>query len=277
MLQCLISVYNKRTSTYIADGRLSLDLHEYLIQGAIFFFGLLIGSFLNVCIWRLPREESVVRPPSHCLSCGKQIGALDLIPVFSWLFLRGRCRYCGEQVSVRYPLVELLTGGMFLWSYLHFGFTWMSVASMVFAAFLILISFIDLDHQIILDGSLLLLGPAGLVLMGIFSPLEVWSMFAGGLAGFVLLLVLAVVSGGGMGGGDVKFAAALGFWLGWPMTLLGLFFGFIIGGVFSGVLLILKLRGRKDFIPFGPFIAIGAWIVFLYGNDILRWYLGFFQ
>jgi len=142
---------------------------------------------------------------------------------------------------------------------------------------MILITFIDYDHQIILDGSLILLAVCGLVYNLAAGPLELWSMFAGGLAGGVLLLLLAIISRGGMGGGDVKFAAALGFWLGWPYTLLALFAGFLIGGVVSSLLLLLRIKKRKDYIPFGPFIAIGAFITWFYGQVAVIWYLGFFN
>jgi len=241
----------------------------------IFFFGLLIGSFLNVCIWRLPREESIIRPGSHCPACSTVLGVRDLVPVLSWLFLRGKCRFCGEKISSRYPAVELLTGGLFLVTYLHYGLTPGLVAALVFSAFMVAITFIDLDHQIILDGMLVLLAVCGLGLQLWIGSVGWASMLIGAGVGGGLLLLLAILSRGGMGGGDVKFAAALGFWLGWPGILLGLFLGFVLGGFISLLLLVTRLRGRKDFIPFGPFIAIGAWIALLYGRRILDWYFGF--
>ena len=241
----------------------------------VFFFGLLIGSFLNVCIWRLPREESIIRPGSHCPACSTVLGARDLVPVLSWLFLRGKCRFCGVKISARYPAVELLTGGLFLVTYLHYGLTPGLVAALVFSSFMVAITFIDLDHQIILDGMLALLAVCGLGLQLWTGSVGLVSMLIGAFVGGGLLLLLAILSRGGMGGGDVKFAAALGFWLGWPGILLGLFLGFVLGGLISLLLLVTGLRGRKDFIPFGPFIAIGAWIALLYGRRILDWYLGF--
>ena len=250
-------------------------MSDALVPGFIFIFGLLIGSFLNVCIWRLPREESIIRPGSHCPACSTLLGARDLVPVLSWIFLRGKCRFCNEAVSARYPLVEILTGVLFLWCFHQYGLTPEFGAAMVFSAFMVAITFIDLDHQIILDGMLALLAVSGLVLQWWTGALGVVSMLIGALVGGGLLLLLAILSGGGMGGGDVKFAAALGFWLGWPGTLLGLFIGFVLGGFISGLLLVTRLRGRKDFIPFGPFIAIGAWIALLHGKAILNWYFGF--
>jgi leader peptidase (prepilin peptidase)/N-methyltransferase len=240
-----------------------------------FLLGIAVGSFLNVCIWRLPREESVIRPGSHCPACSTVLGVRDLIPILSWIFLRGKCRFCGARISHRYPAVELLTGGLFLVTYLYYGPSWEMIAAMLFSAFMVAITFIDLDHQIILDGMLVLLAVCGLVLQLVTGTVGFWSMWLGALAGGGLLLVLAIISRGGMGGGDVKFAAALGFWLGWPEILLGLFIGFVSGGLISLLLLVTGLRGRKDFIPFGPFIALGAWITLLYGKQILTWYLSF--
>jgi leader peptidase (prepilin peptidase)/N-methyltransferase len=237
--------------------------------------GLAVGSFLNVCIWRLPREESIIRPGSHCPVCSAALGVRDLVPVLSWIFLRGKCRFCGARISPRYPAVELLTGGLFLVTTLHYGPGWEMIVAMVFSAFMVAITFIDLDHQIILDGMLALLAASGLALQLATGAVGFWSMWIGALAGGGLLLVLAIISRGGMGGGDVKFAAALGFWLGWPEILLGLFIGFVSGGLISLLLLVTGLRGRKDFIPFGPFIALGAWLTLLYGKQILAWYFSF--
>ncbi len=240
-----------------------------------FLLGLAVGSFLNVCIWRLPREESIIRPGSHCPACSTVLRVRDLVPLLSWIFLRGKCRFCGAKISPRYPAVELLTGGLFLVTYLHYGPSWEMIAVMLFSAFMVAITFIDLDHQIILDGMLALLAASGLVMQLATGAVGFWSMWLGALAGGGLLLVLAIISRGGMGGGDVKFAAALGFWLGWPAVMIGLFIGFVSGGFISLLLLVTGLRGRKDFIPFGPFIALGAWITLLYGKQILAWYLSF--
>ena len=237
--------------------------------------GLLIGSFLNVCIWRLPREESIIWPASHCPACSTVLGVRDLVPVLSWIFLQGKCRYCSERISPRYPAVELLTGALFLICFQHYGLTPELAAALLLSALLVAITFIDIDHQIILDGMLIVLGAGGLVLQLWTGAVGFFSMLAGALAGGGLLLLLAIVSRGGMGGGDVKLAFALGFWLGWQGVLLGLFIGFVLGGAGSVLLILLRLRGRKDYIPFGPFIAAGAWIALLYGRQILDWYFGF--
>ena len=259
------------------SGEIILLFNSVFWAAGLFWFllGLATGSFLNVCIWRLPRDESIIRPGSHCPACSSPLGIRDLVPVLSWLILQGKCRFCSARISPRYPAVELLTGALFLYSFLHYGPSWDMVTAMVFSAFMVAITFIDLDHQIILDGMLVLLAASGMVLQLVTDGIGFWSMWLGALVGGGLLLLLAIVSRGGMGGGDVKFAAALGFWLGWPGILLGLFIGFVSGGFISLLLLVTGLLGRKDFIPFGPFIALGGWIAFLYGKKILAWYFSF--
>ena len=251
------------------------NLGFFAVGVVCFLLGLAIGSFLNVCIWRLPREESIIRPGSHCPACSTVLGVRDLVPVLSWIFLRGKCRICGAKISWRYPAVELCTGALFLGCFLRFGLGGELAAALVFTAFLVAIAFIDIDHQIILDGMLMLFGVSGAAFrLGLGTP-ELWSMVEGAAVGGGLMLFLAILSRGGMGGGDVKLAFTLGLWLGWPGNLLGLFISFVLGGLGSALLLLFRLRGRKDYIPFGPFIAAGAWIALLYGRNILEWYFGF--
>lgn len=249
----------------------------------IFLLGLVIGSFLNVCVYRIPAGESVVSPPSRCRACGARLGPPDLVPVFSYLLTRGRCRHCGAAYPARYALVELATGGLFLWCFAVLGLGPDLAKALVLVCFLVVITFIDFDHQLIYDRVLIWLAGAGAAINLSFIYTPVWdsfvilpvsplSMLAGGLLGGGVLLVIALVTRGGMGGGDIKFAAALGLWLGWQQTVLLLFLSFVIGGVGSFALLALSLRKRKDFIPFGPFIAAGAFVTLLYGPRILAWY-----
>ena len=208
------------------------------------------------------------------MNCNTRLKPWDLIPVFSYLFSKGRCSYCNTRYSPRYPLVELLTAGLFVWCLQVFGFSLALVKPLILTAFLIVITFIDYDHQLILDKVLICLSVVGVVInlwTGSVGPLDmVLASFIGG----GLLLLIAVVSGGGMGGGDIKFAAALGLCLGWQFLLLTLFLSFIFGGVGGLILLLGKKKGRKDFIPFGPFIALGALVSLLYGNNIITWYIG---
>lgn len=239
----------------------------------IFFFGLIIGSFLNVCIYRLPLNQSIVTPPSHCMSCNIRLKPWDLIPVISYLLTKGCCRYCGTTFSPRYALVELLTASLFVMCFQIFGFSLGLIKPLILTAFFVVITFIDYDHQLILDKVLLCLSVVGVVINLWTGSVGILDMLIACFCGGGLLLLIAIISGG-MGGGDVKFVAALGLCFGWQSLLLILLLSFIFGGVSGVVLLALKIKGRKDFIPFGPFIALGALVSMLYGNNIITWYLG---
>lgn len=240
----------------------------------IFVFGLLIGSFLNVVIYRLPEGMSIATPPSHCPKCNHQLKPLDLVPVFSWLFLKGKCRYCAVKVSPRYALVELLTGILFAYTYLVFGLEWILLVQLIFVAVLIAVVFIDLDHQIIPDELNLFL-----LLVFIFANLALsfipWKdAFLGAAAGFLpLFLVVLLTGGAGMGMGDVKLMFVLGLYLGLGQTLLALFLSFIYGGVFGVLLLVTKIKGRKDAIPFGPWIVLATLTSLYFGPNLISWYL----
>lgn len=170
-------------------------------------------------------------------------------------------------------LIELLTGILFLWCFTIFGFTVELIKALILTFFLIVITFIDYDHQLILDKVLIWFVVTGVGINLWLGTTSIMNMLIAAIAGGGLMLIIAIVSRGGMGGGDIKFAASLGLWLGWHLTLLTLFMSFIIGGVAGILLLIFKLKGRKDFIPFGPFIALGAFFSLLYGHQLLVWYL----
>ncbi|WIF94515.1 prepilin peptidase [Caminicella sporogenes] len=241
----------------------------------IIVFGILIGSFLNVCICRIPQNESIVYPPSHCTVCGTKLNILDLIPVFSYLFLKGRCRYCGEKISPQYPIVELLNAVLYLLLYYEYSFGLLFIKYAIFSSLLIVIFFIDLKFQIIPDRLIVL----GLAVGIIFNLYKLKIYFFNGLLGLIigggLFLIIAVATNGAMGGGDIKLMGILGFALGWKNILLITFISFVIGAVFSIFLLILKVKSRKDFIPFGPFIATASFITMLYGSQIIHWYISF--
>lgn len=238
----------------------------------VFLFGLLIGSFLNVCIYRIPEGISVAEGFSFCPNCKKRIRPLDLIPVISYVFLRGKCRYCHSAISVKYPLIELLTGVLFILVYFQYGLTILAALTAILTAVLVVISFIDLRHQIIPDGLVLVvlaLGIAALFFSG-RSPLE-------HIIGFFvvsgLLLAVALLSNGGMGGGDIKLMAAAGLFLGWKLILLSLILASILGSLISIGLLVSKKANRKSMIPFGPFLSLGILISALYGDLLIYWYL----
>jgi leader peptidase (prepilin peptidase) / N-methyltransferase len=198
-------------------------------------YGLVVGSFLNVVIWRVPRKESIVKPRSHCPSCDTQLSALDNIPLVSWMVLRGRCRHCGNRISMRYPLVELLTGVLFAAVGARFSHSWALPAFLVFTGALIAISVIDLEHFIIPNRIVYPLGFTSVFLLAFAALVEnEWSMFGrsllGALAAFTFFFVLHLVAPGGMGFGDVRLSFVLGLflgWLGWPEVLGGLFAGFL--------------------------------------------------
>ncbi|KJS88308.1 MAG: hypothetical protein JM58_01320 [Peptococcaceae bacterium BICA1-8] len=243
---------------------------EYIIA---FIFGITIGSFLNVCIYRIPNRESIVHPPSHCTGCNYQLKAWDLVPVFSYLILGGKCRNCGVRISVRYPLIELLTGVMFGLIVYKFGFNLSGLFYCLFTASLIVVTFIDLDHFLIPNSivlAMLILGLGFHIFVGIFNPLNVILSFLG--AGFFFLL-LYVLSRGGLGGGDVKLAAVLGLWLGWPDIGLAIFLGSLAGSIIGITLISLRIKNRKEPIPYGPYLVLGTLIVLFVGEEIWQWYL----
>jgi len=248
--------------------------------GAI--LGLMIGSFLNVVVYRVPLGESIVSPPSACRGCQNPIRPRDNIPVFSWLFLRGRCRDCGERIAIRYPLVEAGTAGAFAGLALVLGASWTLPAFWVATATAIALALVDLDHKRIPNAILFPGLVAGWVLLipGALADGEPWSLArAAGGAGayFGLLLIVALVARGGFGLGDVKLALLLGTFLAyrsWGGLVVGVFAGFAVGGALGAVLLATRRAGRKDAMPFGPAMVIGAAIALAWGQAIADWYLG---
>jgi leader peptidase (prepilin peptidase)/N-methyltransferase len=256
------------------------------MDGAVVVFcgvlGLLVGSFLNVVIWRVPRKLSVVRPPSHCPQCETPISPRDNVPVLSWLLLRGRCRHCGNPIPVRYPLVEVAGGVLFAAVALRFGTDWALPAYLVLTAALLAISIIDLEHFIVPDRITAPLTVSSLVLLGVAAGADGdWSRFGrsllGGLAFFAFLLLLNIINPRGMGMGDVKLSFSLGLflgWLGWGQVFLGGFLSFLLGAVVGVALIATKVKTRKDHVPFGPFLASGTLITILWAAPILRWYTG---
>lgn len=235
--------------------------------------GLLIGSFLNVVICRLPRGESVVFPPSRCPRCGGRLSPWDLIPVFSYLWLRGKCKHCGTAISPRYPLVEILTGGLFAAAYAAFGWQPLLLKHLFFLALLVAVTFIDLEHYLI-PNRLVIAGLVGGVLINLYTrDLTLLSAALGALVPAAFFLFLALVSRGGMGGGDIKLAAVMGLFLGWPQVLPAVFLAALAGGLVGGVLLVTGRKKRKDPIPFGPFLALGSILMVFFGAQLINWYL----
>lgn len=246
-----------------------------IIFALVFLTGLAVGSFLNVCIYRIPRGQTVVTTPSHCFSCGTNLKPWDLVPVFSFLLQRGRCRYCGVKLSWQYPLVELLTGVLFVAAFYRWGLTWATPAMMVFFSMLIVTAVIDWYHQIIPDGVLLVGGVLGLPLIYLQSLNKLKWGVAGFLAAGLLLYLIAVISKDGMGGGDIKLAAVMGLYLGLKPVAVALLLAFMLGGVIGLALLVTGKKGPKDAVPFGPFLALGALFTSFAGDRIIAWYAGF--
>lgn len=253
----------------------------------VFIFGAIIGSFLNVCIGRIPNGESVVHPPSHCPKCKATIAVYDNIPLVSYLLLRGRCRSCSEPISPRYFLVELLMASLSAALYFQFGLGLAFVVSFVFVAALIVISFIDLDVRIVPDvislpGIVvgLLVSVVGRYLVSdpfelVPSPL---SSLIGVLVGGGFLLAVAWVyekftGVEGMGGGDIKLLAMIGAFLGWPAIPLTLFFSSLGGSVIGLTAMLVKGVGRKYALPFAPFLCLGALVYLFFGRELLEFYL----
>ncbi|MBN4062999.1 MAG: prepilin peptidase [Alkaliphilus sp.] len=243
---------------------------------------LLVGSFLNVCIYRIPKNKSIVAPPSSCGSCDTRLGALDLVPVLSYVFSKGMCRHCGAKYSPRYMIVELLNAALWTILYLELGLTVIFVFYAFITSVLVVITFIDFDFKIIpdrLNVSLLVVGIIFNLLLFWFTCAQstgrfdfIIDGFIGFLIGGLLFLAIAVVTGA-MGGGDIKLMAVLGLILGWQSILLITLLSFVIGAVISLILLITKIKGRKDEIPFGPFIALATYITILFGQEIINYYL----
>ena len=240
----------------------------------VFIVGACIGSFLNVCIFRIPEEQTVVTGSSHCYACGHKLNFLDMVPILNYLFLKARCRYCGAKFSIQYPLVELFTGLMFLLIFTIYGLGWPALMLAVFVSILIIASVIDIYHHIIPDGLVITGVLAGIPLTLIQSTDKLVNGLIGFLAAGLIMLLIAIVSKGGMGGGDIKLSAFLGLYLGWQGVLLAMFIAFFLGGMTGIYLLLSGRKGRKDPVPFGPFLALGALLAVLWGNELLAWYVG---
>jgi leader peptidase (prepilin peptidase) / N-methyltransferase len=251
-------------------------LPPVFLEGACFLFGLVIGSFLNVVIGRLPAGRSLVYPGSACPSCGASIHWYDNVPVLSWLWLRARCRSCHAIISWRYPAVELATAILFALAAHQVGPARDLVPALLLLSALIAITFIDLDHQLIPDVITLPGIIAGAALSVALHPERWLDTLLGVVIGGGLFFVIIVASGGGMGGGDMKLGAMMGAFLGWKLVLLAILLGVLAGGAVAIALLTTGSKGRKDPVPFGPFLALGAVLSLLWGNDLLGWYLSRF-
>jgi leader peptidase (prepilin peptidase)/N-methyltransferase len=250
----------------------------FLFLFLVFIFGLAIGSFLNVCIYRLPSHKSLIRPGSHCPACGTPIKPYDNIPLLSYLFLLGRCRHCKVRISLRYPAVELLTGVLFVALAVTSGLTVQLLISCLLVSSLIVITFIDLDLSIIPDRITVSGMIVGLLCSFFNARLgSGWSavltsgigLFVGGVLYYVIAVLGSILfKKESMGGGDIKLAAMLGAFLGWKGILLTSFFAFFLGAIIGGIVLLASSQRSHTRIPFGPFLAMGA-VVYIFSGDFI--------
>lgn len=242
--------------------------------------GLAVGSFLNLCIDRLPPGKSIISPPSHCDACQQRLKTLDLVPLFSYLWLRGRCRYCGAHITRRLPLVELATPLLFAFLSWQYGLSLQLAIALIYACLFLVIFVIDLEHGLVLDNVVY----PGMALAFVFSFFWPWteivwpdigvlSALLGGVIGFGLMLIPYLISRGGMGGGDVKLAGLIGLVTGFPLVFFALFLGILGGGLVAMALLISGVKSRKEPIPFGPFLAVAAMVTLIWGPAMYQWWL----
>ncbi len=240
----------------------------------IFVFGLVIGSFLNVCIYRIPLKESIVKSPSHCTMCNEKIKPKDLIPVLSYIILKGKCRYCKGKISVRYPLIEILNAFLYLFCYFRVGLDVVLFPLLGLCSVLLVMSVIDMDTKEIPNRLVLILLVLGVVNVIINPSITIIKAAVGFFAVSVPMLFIALLTGGGMGGGDIKLMAAIGVFLGWSDVLAAFFIACFFAGLIGMLLILVKKKTRKDMIPFGPFLAVGILAVIFFGQDIIAWYTG---
>lgn len=243
-----------------------------------FLFGLILGSFLNVCIHRIPIKKSVVNPPSSCPKCSENIRFYDNIPVISYIFLLGKCRYCRQSIPMRYPVVEIITGLLSTALFIRYGLSYQYPIFLLFSACLVIISFIDLDHKIIPDIISLPGVFLGLVISFFFDHISWMDSLIGAIGGGGFLFLIAVVferltGKEGMGGGDVKLLAMIGAWMGWKALPFIILISSLTGTLIGGGSLLLARKGLRAKIPFGPFLALGALVYFFFGPEIVNWYL----
>ncbi|WP_300381081.1 A24 family peptidase [Clostridium sp.] len=241
----------------------------------ILILGLVIGSFLNVCIYRIQREESIAFPPSHCTNCGYNLRAMDLIPVISYIFLRGKCRKCKEKISIRYPIVELINGVMYLVLFLKLGLSYIFIFNAIFFSLLLVISLIDLESKEVYLSTIVF----GLTVAVIYLLIEYFifkgsiiNNVLGGVIGYSIIMLIVILTKG-MGEGDAEIAGICGLLLGIKGIILALFIAIVTAGIIGSIILLLKLKDKKSEIAFGPYIAIGTVISVLYGTRIIEFYL----
>jgi leader peptidase (prepilin peptidase)/N-methyltransferase len=252
---------------------------NFLTVSIIFIFGMCIGSFLNVCIYRLPASKSITNPPrSICPSCSRRIRFYDNVPVLSYIWLKGRCRNCNAPISFRYPLVELMNGIVAVTLLFKFGLSLESLVYFVFISSLLVITFIDLDHKIIPDVISLPGIPMGLIASFALPTITLKAsalglLIGGGSLWFVAWAYNLIAHRDGMGGGDIKLLAMIGTIIGWKGVIFTIFASSVMGSCVGITMMLIKGKNMKFAIPFGPFLSIGAIAYVFFGAQIIAWYL----
>ena len=258
-------------------------MHVYFLI-VLFIIGASLGSFFNVCIYRIPNKQSVVNLVSYCYNCKTKLNLLDLIPILSWSLLKGKCRYCGQNISLRYTLVELLTGILFVLVYSIYGLNIISLYYLLLVSLLVIITFIDLDHYIIHD-ELIIFGLVGALIFNISGiGISLNKSLLGGLicgGGMLLLIHLIefIIKKEIMGGGDIKLFVMIGIFLGIKLGLLTILLSIYTGSIYGVSNIIYSRFKKKEFnlmMPYGPFISMGALISILYSTNVINWYTGLF-
>lgn len=248
---------------------------ELVVQLYVFVLGAIFGSFYNVVIYRLPRKLSISKGTSFCPTCQHRIMPLELVPILSYVFLRGKCAHCHTSISLRYPMIELLTGLTFLLSYLRFGLSYSTLIAMALASICIIVAMIDIDTKEIFDRFHILILVLALFHIFVTSSLEIQSHIIGFFIISIPLYIIALLTGG-IGGGDIKLIAVSGLLLGFQATLVAFFIAAMLGGSVAIYLLLSKKTQMKSLIAFGPYLCIGIFIAYLYGYEIFMWYLRLF-
>ncbi|ROR30637.1 leader peptidase (prepilin peptidase)/N-methyltransferase [Mobilisporobacter senegalensis] len=247
---------------------------DIIFPPLIFLYGIIIGSFLNVCIYRIPRKENITTTRSHCMNCGYSLKWYDLFPLFSYIFLGGKCRKCKKRISIQYPIIEALNGSLYVLIFLIHGYRLESIIYCLFTSALIVLSVIDFRTYEIPVGINLFIGVLGSFRTFLdFPHIGQYLLGLCSVSGFLLLIYL-FTKGRGIGGGDIKLMAASGLVIGFPNIVLA----FILGCIIGSVIHILRMRISKEdrVLAFGPYLSIGIFIAMLYGNQIVNWYLSFY-
>ena len=255
-----------------------MALEHFVLYIIIFLYGIVIGSFLNVCVFRIPKNENLVTVGSHCMECGHPLKWYDLIPLFSWLALRGKCRYCGSSLSLQYPVVEAVNGFLYLLVFAVNGWNWNSVLYCIMTSALLVISIIDYRTMLIPTAADLVILGVGVVHLALnWQNWPYWIIGLFSASAFLLICALlfrAVTGKGGLGVGDIELMACAGLCIGWGHALFAIVIGSVLGTVIEGVrILITKKKGR---FPFGPYLSLGIFVSVLWGTRIYEWYMNTF-